>query len=143
MRASIGVVGQLFGPLQLVGGTTVIDLIGPMLVYAGDTATLRLTVTDDADARVDLTGAAIELQVKPAIGAADPPTISKAVGSGITLLDQTSAATKGQADIAISSVNTTQPAGLYWLDVVVEISGGRVHAVAPREFTVAEVVNRP
>lgn len=142
MRATLAMVGQLFGRLALAGDT-LIDLIGPMLVYAGDTATLRLTITDDADARIDLTAAAIEMQVKPAIGAADPATIDKAIGSGIELLDQTDAATKGQADITITSDDTDQTAGLYWLDVVVMIGGGRVHAVAPLEFTIAPVVNRP
>ncbi len=142
MRAALGLVGQLFGRLALAGDT-LIDLIGPMLVYAGDTATLRLTITDDADARIDLTGAGIELQVKPAVGAADPPTIAKEVGAGIELLDQTDPATKGQADVTITSDDTDQTAGLYWLDVVVAIGSGRVHVIAPREFTIAAVVNRP
>lgn len=144
MHAAIGMVGQLFGRLHLpLDGGLVIDLIGPVLMYAGDTATLRITVTDDTDARVDLTGADVELEVKPSLGGADPATIAKAIGTGITLLDQTDPLTRGQADVAIESADTDQPAGLYWLDVVVSISGGRVHAIAPREFTIAAVVNRP
>jgi hypothetical protein len=144
MKATIGSVGELFGLLQLVGETSMIDLIGPMRILRGDTATYRITVTDDDDARVDLDGAAIELQVKPTLGAADPPTISKLVGSGITILDQLVADTKGQADVAISSVDSSTPAaGLYWLDVVVVLAGARVHVVAPREYTIGETVNIP
>jgi len=142
LRGAIAVVGQLFGHLQLVEATTMIDLIGPMTIYAGDSATYRLTVTDDADARVDLTGAAIEFQVKPTLGGADPPAIAKAVASGITLLAQ-SGDTLGQADITISSVDSNLTPKLYWLDVVVMLSGGRAHVIAPREYTIAPVVNGP
>lgn len=143
MTGALATVGQLFGFLQLVKETTVIDLIGPMLVYAGDSATYRLTVTDDADARVNLTGAVIELQVKGKPGAADPPTIAKATDSGITLLDQAAPDTKGQADISFTSSDTAKPPGLYWLDVVVTLAGARTHVVAPREYTIGAVVNLP
>lgn len=142
MRGSLALVGRLFGQLQLVQTPVMIELIGPMSVLAGDALRLCLTVTDDADARVNLTGAAIELQVKRTLGAADPATIAKAIGTGITLRDQTQAATKGQADIVITSANTTQPPGLYWLDVVVD-NGDRTHVIAPREFTIGAVVNLP
>lgn len=142
MRARIAVVGQLFGQFSYIGDPpSMIDLIGPFLVYVGDSATYRLTITDDADVRVDLTGAAIEVEVKRQLGAADPPTIGKTVGNGITLLDQDDLATRGQADVQISSADNSQPAGLYWIDVVVVIAGARVHAVAPREYTIAAVVN--
>lgn len=143
MIGALGVLQQRFGFLARVGETHVITLLGPLTVYAGDALPLRLTVTDDADARVDLTGAAIELEVKARIGGPDPAAIHKAIGSGITLLDQTSADTRGQADIAITSTDTSLTPGLYWLDVVLTLSGVRGHVIAPREFTVLGVVNQP
>lgn len=143
MNGDLGVLQQRFGQIARVGETTVITLIGPLTVLAGDDLALRLTVTDDADARVDLTGSAIELEVKARIGGPDPAAIRKTVGSGITLLDQVSPSTRGQADIAISSADSSLTPGLYWLDVVLVLGGVRGHVIAPREFTVVGVVNQP
>ena len=117
-----------------------IDLIGPIRVYRGDALDLRLTVTDGTDQRVNLTGVELELQVKPTLGGADPPTISKAVDSGIALLAQ-SGATLGQADIAFSSADLDITPGRYWLDVVRDPTGARAHVVPPVEFTVRAAVN--
>lgn len=142
MKATIASVGERFGLLQLVGDI-MIDLIGPVRLFKGDSATYRLTVTDDEDEPIDITGATIELQVKTAIGGADPAAISKSVGSGITILAQDDDDTLGQADIAVSSADSTLTPGLYWLDVVVTLDGARTHVVAPREFTIADVVNLP
>lgn len=142
LHGSIAVVGQLFGHLQLVDGGTLIDLIGPMRVYRGDAARYRLTVTDDADARVDITGATIEVQVRTALGAVDPPSIGKSVGSGITILTQ-SGDTLGQADVVFASGDTNIAPALYWIDVVITLAGDRVHIVAPREYTISSVVNAP
>jgi len=130
---------QTFGLLQQAG-VTMIDLIGPIRVYRGDALDLRLTVTDDTDQRVNLTGVELELQVKPTLGGADPPTISKAVDSGIALLAQ-SGATLGQADIAFSSADLDITPGRYWLDVVRDPTGARAHVVPPVEFTVRAAVN--
>lgn len=144
MRGALGILGQRFGLLQLVGDT-MIDLIGPMLVYRGDAAPLRLTVTDDEDEPLRLTGATIEVQVKAALGDADPPVIAKAIGTGVTILTQ-SGDTLGQADIDITGGaggDTDKAPALYWLDVVVVLAGVRGHVIAPREFTIAPVVNGP
>lgn len=144
MIGALGVLQQRFGHLARIGDTRVITLIGPLTVIAGDDLTLRLTVTDDADARVDLTTAdALELEVKRALGGADPAAIAKSLGAGITLLDQTSADTRGQADIVLTAADTGLAAGLYWLDVVLELGGGRAHVIAPREFVVTATVNLP
>jgi hypothetical protein len=142
MQATIASVGELFGALAIVKGDTMIDLVGPMRILKGDDAVYRLTIVDDADARIDLTAATIEMQIKPALGADDPPTIAKSVGAGITLLDQTQDETKGQADINIAPADTASlTPGLFWLDVVAIIGGIRRHAIEPREFTVGDVVN--
>lgn len=144
MKATIGLVNRLFGQLHLVKGATVIAIVGPFTIYRGDGATLRLTVTDDDDARIDLTAAAIELQVKAGIGDADPALIAKAVGTGIALLDQAVADTKGQADITIAPADTDRAPGLFWLDVVViPAIGDRQHVITPIELTIGGVVNLP
>jgi len=140
---ALGVLQQRFGQIARLGETRVITLIGPLTVVAGDDLALRLTVTDDADARVDLTGATLELEVKAKLGGPDPAAIAKSIGAGITLLDQTAADTRGQADIAISGDDTSLSPGLYWLDVVLGLDGGRSHVIAPREFVVTPSVNLP
>lgn len=133
---------RLFGLLQLAGELPT-DLIGPITVYRGDDAAYLLTVTDDAGARVDLrTCSAIECQVKVKPGAADPPAIGKSLGSGIDLLDQDLPTTRGQALIAFTGADTNQAPGLYSLDVVV-VDGRRAHVIAPRDYTIADVVNGP
>lgn len=120
-----------------------LDLIGPILLYRGDDATMRLTVTDDDDDRIALTLAAIEFVIKTGVGV-EEATISKSIGSGITLLDQDAPATKGQADIVLASSDTADVApGLYYLDVVVTINSVRTHVIAAREFTIADVVSAP
>lgn len=139
LSGRLGVVGKLFGFMQLVGETTMIDLIGPMRVIRGDALTLRLTVTNDADEREDLTDAEIELQVRASVGAAGDPLIRKVVGTGITLLAQGDD-TLGQADIEITTADTDRAPALLWLDVVVTLSGKRQHVVAPRKFTIAGTV---
>lgn len=137
-HGQLAIIGQRFGALQIIGGSNVIEIIGPMLVYAGDSLTMRITVTDDADARVDLSAAtALDVQVEKKLGSTAPPSISKAIGSGVTLLDQTAADTKGQADVRFDPADTAKPAGLYWLNVVLGLAGDRQHVVAPREFTIA------
>lgn len=142
--ATLESVGELFGLLSLVGETEMIDLIGPMQLHRGDGATYRLTVFGDDDARADLTGATIELEVKAALGGADPAPIIKAVGTGITIAVPQTGGTKGQADIVIDSADSDIAPALYWLDVVVTLAGGqRKHVLAPREFTILPVVNAP
>lgn len=140
MTVAIATLGQLFGELQ--DNTTMITLIGPLLVYRGDSATYLLTVVDDKDKRVNLTGATIELQIARSLGAA-LKLVSLAVGTGITLLDQSAADTKGQATCEITSEQLDVAIGLCYLDVVIVDGADRKHVIAPREFTIAGVVNSP
>lgn len=144
LRCSLQRSGQLFALLQLQGGI-LIDLIGPIVIDQGDDVDMLITVTDDAGARVSLAGFALELQVKPAIGAPDPPTISKSIAAGtIVPLDQTDPTTRGQATVSITSAETNIAPRLYWLDIVtINPIGKRGHPMSPREFTIAGVVNPP
>lgn len=133
---------QLFATLQLEG-VNVLDLTGPILVYQGDTADFLLTVTDDAGGRIDLSSATIELQVKAEVNDPDPPLISKSVGAGWTLLDQTAPLTKGQATCSLTTPETSITAKRYMLDVVVVVAGQRAHVVPPHVFIIGAVVNGP
>lgn len=151
LRGRIAVTGALGGALAqtnvLVGrlqiaGDDVIDIIGPVSVFQGDTLDLVLIVTDDAGNPVSLTGATIEVQVKTAIGAPDPPMIAKTIGSGVTLLDQSDPETEGRAAVAFSSTDTAVTPAAYAIDAVVLLNGKRQHVVAPRQFNVLPVVNQ-
>jgi hypothetical protein len=138
MKATIATMGQLFGGLQ--DYNTMINLIGPMRVWRGDSVTYLLTVTDDEDARVNLTGMTITMQVRATAGASGDPVISKSTTSGITLLDQDDADTKGQATIEILAADTDKEPGLYYLDAKVADGADVQHVIEPREFTIGAVV---
>lgn len=122
-----------------------IDLSGPILLLRGDDATYRLTVTDEDDERINITGATIEFVLKASLGAPDPALISKSVGDGITILAQgDSDDTKGQADIVLVPADSSGiTPGLYYLDIVVTIGGVRTHVVTGREFTIGAVIAIP
>lgn len=138
LLATLTTSGVLTGTLQLQG-VTVADIIGPILVFQGDTASYLLTVTDDTGAPYDLRLAtAIEVRVKPSDGAPDPPTILLSLGAGVTLLDQV--ASKGKAAVTMGSADTAVAPRAYRLDVVVVAPGLRQHVIAPRDFTIAAVV---
>jgi len=112
-------------------------------VYKGESKTLLLTISDSDGVRLDITGFTIEFQVKLKDGDADPPLISKSVGSGITILTQ-SGGTLGQATVKIDSADTTGlTAQKHRYDVIViDLVGDRQVVVPPSNFWVKEVVNQ-
>lgn len=124
-----------------------IDIDGPVTIRRGESIAYLLTVTDDEDERVDLTGATVELEIKAAVGDPDPPKVAKALGTGIALRDQDVAATKGQADITIGVADTADaaamPAGVYALDVVIVIGEIRSYVVEDLVVRLRDVVNAP
>lgn len=144
LRCSLQRADQLYALLQ-IQGAILIDLIGPITIDQGDDVDLVITLTDDAGARVHLSGFQMELQVKPNRGDPDPPTISKSIAAGtIVPLDQTDPDTRGQATVSITSAETNIAARLYWLDIVtINPVGKRGHPMPAREFTIAGVVNPP
>lgn len=73
--------------------------------YWGKAKTFRVTVVDQ-NVRADLTGKTLRFTAKLSRRDPDPALVTKSTGSGITHLDQTVAATKGQADIAIVAADT-------------------------------------
>ena len=122
-------------------------------IFLGESLVLLLTVTDQGTGDpFDLsTYTAIEFQVKASDGAADPPLISKSLGSGITLVG---GGTGGQAQVAINTSDTTTanpewPAapgnvGTFRYDLVgIDGSGDRDVLIPPSNFRVKPVVNLP
>jgi hypothetical protein len=136
-------VGVEFGYLEIADPVP-IQLADPIRVNRSESLEWTLTVTDDADAPVDLTGSQIELEVKVARGDGDPAKIRKIIGAGVTLLAQTGD-TLGMATIVIDSSDTedktAMPAGIYWLDVVRIAGGKRKYVIPPLRFVLDEVVN--
>lgn len=122
----------------------VLPVAQPIKGIRGAYRVFRTTVTDvDTGARKDITGATVEFQVRTAAGVADPPLISKAVGAGITILDQANAATKGQADIVLAAADTSAlAAGTYSYDLVIIVGGERRVLVPPSPFVLKEAGNQ-
>lgn len=107
----------------------------PYSLFQGATKVITLTVLQADGDPQNLTGiTGIEYQVKPAAGDADTELIlSKSVGSGITILDQTVGSdTEGQAEITLVSSDTSPVTpGKYEYDIVVILADGSRHYVVP------------
>lgn len=115
----------------------------PLSVYRGESKTYRFTVVDvDTGDRVNLTGATIDFTIKAADGAG-AALLAKAIGSGITLRDQTDPAQRGQFDVVLPYANTQAlAAAKYRYDCAVrEVSGFRFYASPAADFYVIEAVN--
>jgi hypothetical protein len=117
----------------------------PLALLAGETRTLAVTVTRrSTDAFVNLLTevSAIELQVKAQDGDADPPLISKSVGSGIVIRDPQTGDDLGVCDITLDPADTASLSGVYRYDLVVTLTGGeRLYGIRPSDFVVDPVVN--
>lgn len=113
-------------------------------VLRGETRGWLVTVTDENDARIDLNGVdEIEFQVKKRMGRGDPPLVFKSIAmGGITVLDQSAPATKGQFELLLT-VNDTKnlPAARYRYDVVIVAGSQRQYVVPPSDFELGDVVN--
>ena len=121
--------------------------------YRGETREYVVTVLSGGEEQ-DLTQVAgIELQLKSAPGAVDPPLATLALGAGITLRTQ-SGETLGQAAVVLpydwltqvagSPATAVTPAGDYYFDVVVIFPGPvRRYVVRPTKVVVRDVVNQP
>ncbi len=137
MPGTLAIDGKLFGLLQQDTGENMIDLIGPIEVVAGDDLDLVLTITDDEDAREDLTtlvGDDIRVRIAAELGGAS--LLELIIGSGVELLDQTDPDTKGQAAITLTAAQLAQTPQLYYVEVTAKVDGKRKHVLAPREFTI-------
>lgn len=111
-------------------------------IYKGQSATFRITVTDEDGERFDLTGSTLYFRVKLSVTAADPALITKASSTPaqITILTQ-SGDTLGQADIFLVPSDTTSLTAInYVYDVWLQKSGGEKQPVVPVS---ALVINLP
>jgi|SRR5688572_2599419 len=141
--ATIQSVGNLIGMLS--EDDMVCCRLNPLVMFRGATKRWTITIRREVDDEpIDITAAtALEFQVKTVPGAADPPLISKAIGTGVTIQPQTGD-TLGQAIIALDGADTNgagTPAGLYHYDVVLVLGGERHYVIAPSEFWLRDVVN--
>lgn len=112
-----------------------IPLAQPICMVRGTSKTFRVTVFDDANDPVDLTGATVYFTVALTAGGAAEISKTSAVPAEILILAQTGA-TLGQADIFLIPTDTASlPLGLHKYDVWVELSGGERHPVVlPNDF---------
>ncbi len=111
-------------------------------IIRGVSKTFRLTVTDDASDRVDLTGSTVYFRVKQTIDDATTEIAkSSAIPAEVTLLAQ-SGSTLGQADIFLQPGDTSAlPVGKHVYDVWLELSSGKRHAVVrPANFRIERAV---
>jgi hypothetical protein len=142
MNGTLAIAGKLFGLLQQDTGDNMIDLIGPIEVVAGDDLDLVLTVTDDEDARENLS-ALVDDDIRVRISDSDggAAVVEYTIGSGVTLSDQTVGGdTEGQATITIPAADTARAAQLYYLEASVKLGGKRQHVVASRPFTIKPAI---
>ena len=118
----------------------------PYCIKQGETRRPLFTVFTIAGDIQNLTGAIVELQVKPNVGDPDSElVISKVSPLSIEILDQTIGGdTEGQFVIQWNPADTVDvPGGQYAWDVVVYLPGGeRSYVIDPSPFTVRAVVNQ-
>lgn len=109
----------------------------PICIIRGTSQTFRITVFDEANARVDLTGSTLYFTVALTAGGAAEISKISTTPTEILILAQTGA-TLGQADIFLVPTDTTSlPLGLHVYDVWLELVTGERHViVGPDEFRI-------
>lgn len=112
-----------------------------LTLYRGLTFELEIPVRDKTSALVDLTGYGAELAIKELPDDADPALLQIAVGTGITVADQTTR--RGYLLVEVSAAVTDALAvGDRWFDVIViDLAGRRKHVVENRELEIRNPVN--
>jgi hypothetical protein len=111
-------------------------------IYKGQSATFRITITDEDGERYDLTGATLYFRVKVSVTTADPALITKvsSTPAQITILAQ-SGDTVGQAEIYLLPADTTALTAInYVYDVWILKATGEKEPVVPVS---ALVINLP
>lgn len=106
-------------------------------VTRGDDEALDIVVTNkDTGALVDLTGSALKFLVKRYRADADVDAlITKSVGSGIAISNQTT--DKGKAVVTIAAANTgTGPTGAFWWELQAVDATSKVATLADGRFVI-------
>lgn len=105
-------------------------------MYSGDTRTLNFTVTEaDGVTAIDLSGiSAIKWQCskKLSSGFASVATLSKALGTGVTVTD----ALAGKLQVALSPIDTYALSGRFYHELELTDGGGNVSTVAVGTLTI-------
>lgn len=93
-------------------------------MWAGNSLTVPLTITDPAGAAVDLASSAVVWQL--AISPADPALVTKSTGGGgVTIID----AAAGECEITLDPADTADLAGVYYQEAQVTDPAGHVTTV--------------
>jgi hypothetical protein len=105
-------------------------------MFAGDTKILEITVTDDSNAVINITGVLIRWQLSKTVK--DPPLVSKAVGSGITIVNGPA----GRFDVLINPADTLALIGSHYHEVEIDDSGV-ISTVLTGKVTITEALIDP
>lgn len=106
-------------------------------MHSGDNVLLEVTLLDENDAVVPLSGAAIDWALakrKGKSGFSHSVLASKSLGSGITIID----APSGRFDIGVGPADTDGLKGDFYYETQVLDSAGRVSTVLVGTITVVE-----
>lgn len=89
-------------------------------LHAGDEDTLAITITNEAGAAINITGAALRFGMARRLS--DPaPLVEKSDGAGITITD----GPNGQCEIALAKADTVKLSGSYAYEIEAIPSGGK------------------
>jgi hypothetical protein len=109
----------------------------------GQTEEWVLSITQVDGSPEDLTGEAVEFEVKKYEGEADPPALHLEVGAGLTVRAQTGQDV-GKADLLATSTQTfALAAGTWHYDVFVTRQGGARKRAMFGRLVVKNIVNFP
>lgn len=108
-------------------------------MYAGDTATLVVTVTDSSGA-VDLTGASVKWQASSIIvgGFEATPSIEKSLDDGIAITN----AEGGVFDVRLDPSDTESLSGKFYHEAELTDASGNVSTILTGRMTVTSVLIR-
>lgn len=106
-------------------------------LWAGDTLTLGVTITNEAGAAVNLTGATLRYAIAPSHNHTTK-SVSKTTGSGVTHTD----AANGVAQIALLPADTAGLKGVYVHELEVEDSAGKKSTAFVGRVTINPALHR-
>lgn len=100
-----------------------------LIAFSGDTAVYKFTVTDNADAIVDLTGISATWILSKRVDS--PILLTKTIGSGIVVTD----AAGGLLEVTTIPADTEDLQGLHYWELEIVDSGGQKVTVANGTLT--------
>jgi len=103
------------------------------IMFQGATKTIGVTITDDADVPVDLTGHKVKWALARVVEG--PTLIAKSSTEGTTAVEITGS-TLGEVDIKLSSTDTSGMYGVFYHEVEITDSGGNITNVLRGHATI-------